>query len=69
MITLDILAKAGWQLVDKYEDNRLYFVHPSTGRVKEYIAHRSDKSRARAIETAVWNMGVDLAREESARVR
>jgi len=69
MITLDILAKAGWELVDKYEENRLYFVHPNTGRVKEFIAHRSGKTQALAIETAVWNMGVYLAREESARVR
>jgi hypothetical protein len=64
MTTLDILVKAGWELIDNYDEGRIYFIHPSTGRVREIYVRRSQLSKEQSLESAARNMFIFLDQEE-----
>lgn len=64
MSYLDILAKAGWELIDNYDEGRMYFIHPSSGRLREIYVRRSQLSREQCLESAARNMFISLDREE-----
>jgi hypothetical protein len=65
MTTLEILVRAGWEVIDKSDEGRaFYFVHPSSGRVREVYVRRSGQAKDRSLEDAAVNMLTFLDREE-----